>query len=201
MKNKIPLILIYSRLIFGAVIVLLSIFKPVHFQVLAVILITFGLLSDIFDGIIARHLKISTEKLRRMDSTVDQFFWLCIIGCAYFTRPDFFRQHLAPVVFVLILEAFCYLLSYIKFRKEVATHAITSKVWTLILFAFLIQLILTGNSVFLFLSCIYVGIVTRLEIVAILFILNQWTNDVPSVYHAVLIRKGKPVKKHKLFNG
>lgn len=201
MKNKIPLILIYSRLVFGILIVLLSIFKPHYYQVTAVTLISLGLLSDIFDGIIARHLKISTEKLRRMDSSVDQFFWLCIIGCAYLTNPDFFKQHFVSVIIVLALEATCYLLSFIKFRKEVATHAIASKIWTLSLFAFLIQLILTGNSVYLFLACIYLGIATRLEIMAILFILNNWTNDVPTVYHAVLIRKGKPIKKHKLFNG
>ncbi len=201
MKNKIPLILIYSRLVFGLIIVLLSVFKPLHFRALEVIFITIGLLSDIFDGIIARHLKISTEKLRRMDSSVDQIFWLCIISCAYLDSPIFFKQHYLPVTIVLVLEGFCYLLSYIKFRKEVATHAIASKLWTLSLFAFLVQLILTGNSVFLFFTCIYIGIATRLEIIAILFILNKWTNDIPTVYHAVLIRKGKPVKKHKLFNG
>lgn len=201
MKNKIPLILIYSRLFFGALIVFLSIFKPHYYQTTIVISISLGLLSDIFDGIIARHLKISTEKLRRMDSTVDQVFWLCIIGCAYFTSPNFFKQHFVAIITVLTLEAMCYLLSFIKFRKEVVTHAIASKIWTLSLFVFLIQLILTGNSAFLFFACIYIGIATRLEIIAILFILNRWTNDIPTVYHAVLIRKGKPIKKHKLFNG
>lgn len=200
MKNKIPLILIYSRLVFGILIVLLSIFKPLRFRAMLIIIITTGLLTDIFDGIIARHLKISTEKLRRMDSSVDQFFWLCIIGCAYITNPAFFKQHHVPIAVVLILESLCYLLSFIKFRKEVATHAIASKLWTLSLFAFLVQLILTGNSVFWFFTCISLGIATRLEIIAILFILNRWTNDIPTVYHAMLIRKGKPVKKHKLFN-
>jgi len=33
------------------------------------------------------------------------------------------------------------------------------------------------------------------------FILKDWTNDIPSLYHAVLIRKGKEIKRHKLFNG
>lgn len=193
--------LIYSRLVFGAIIILLSFSKPLHYQATITVLIIAGLLSDIFDGIIARHLKISTEKLRRLDSSVDQFFWLCIIGCAYLVSPDFFRRHLVAIVVVLVLEASCYLLSFIKFGKEVATHAVASKLWTLSLFAFLIQLILTGNSFFLFYTCIYLGIATRLEIIAILFLLRRWTNDIPSVYHAILIRQGKPIKKHKLFNG
>jgi CDP-diacylglycerol--glycerol-3-phosphate 3-phosphatidyltransferase len=53
----------------------------------------------------------------------------------------------------------------------------------------------------LFQWCFYVGMISRLEIIAILFLLRRWTNDVPSVYHAVLLRKGKEIKRHKLFNG
>jgi CDP-diacylglycerol--glycerol-3-phosphate 3-phosphatidyltransferase len=201
MKNKIPLVLIYSRLVFSGAILLLTTFKPLHYQAIVVFFIAAGLLSDIFDGIIARHLNISTEKLRRLDSTIDQVFWLCIVLCAYLAGPAFFKQHLLPILIVLGLETLCYLLSFIKFKKEVATHAIASKIWTLSLFAFLVQIILTGNSSFLFYTCIYLGIATRLEIIAILLILNRWTNDIPSVYHAVLIRKGKAIKKNKLFNG
>ena len=201
MKNKIPLMLIYSRLVFGAIIILLSIFKPDFFKTVIITLIALGLLSDILDGIIARRLKISTEKLRRMDSTIDQFFWLCIIAGAWFVSPDFFKGNLFLIIAVVSLETFCYLLSFLKFKKEVATHAISSKIWTLFLFATLIQVIATGNSVILFYICFYLGIATRLEIIGILLILKNWTNDVPTIYHAVLIKKGKPIKRHKLFNG
>jgi CDP-diacylglycerol--glycerol-3-phosphate 3-phosphatidyltransferase len=164
-------------------------------------LIALGLLSDIFDGIIARRLKISTQKLRRMDSTVDQFFWLCVIVTAYLISPVFFKDNLVLIIIVLALEAVCYLLSFIKFKKEVATHAISSKIWALVLFATLIQIIATGNSVTLFYICFYLGIATRLEIISILLILKEWANDIPTVYHAVLIKKGREIKRHKLFNG
>jgi CDP-diacylglycerol--glycerol-3-phosphate 3-phosphatidyltransferase len=65
----------------------------------------------------------------------------------------------------------------------------------------LIQIIAVNHSVILFNICLYLGIVTRLEIISIFLIIKNWTNDVPSVYHAVLIRKGKSIKRHKLFNG
>ena len=136
-----------------------------------------------------------------MDSSVDQFFWLCIVAGGYLVRPSFFKTNLVLIIIILILEAACYALSFIKFKKEVATHAIASKIWTLVLFATLIQVVATGNSVVLFYICFWLGIATRLEIISILFILNTWSNDIPTVYHAVLIRKGKPIKRHKLFNG
>lgn len=100
--KKIPLILMYSRLIFGFVMLFLAWLKPDLFKSLITALIVFGLLTDIFDGIIARKLNISTQKL---------------------------------------------------------------------------------------------------EIMVVLLILKEWTNDVPGIYHAILLRQGKTIKRNKLFNG
>ncbi|MDO7851535.1 CDP-alcohol phosphatidyltransferase family protein [Hymenobacter convexus] len=66
-----PLALIYSRLAIGALLVALSYLGVAHFAALAVGLLTLGVLTDVFDGIVARQLNISTEKLRRLDSAVD----------------------------------------------------------------------------------------------------------------------------------
>lgn len=199
--KSIPKLLIYSRIVFGLIILALSIYEPSNFRGVIIGLIIVGLLSDIFDGIIARRLNISTPSLRRLDSGIDQFFWLCVIAACYIISPLFFKTNCFKIFFILGIEGCCYLLSYVKFKKEVATHAIASKLWTLILFATLIQVIATGNSVVLFSICFYLGIVTRLEIIAMLLIIKSWCNDIPTVYHAVLIRNNKPVKRHKLFNG
>jgi hypothetical protein len=93
------------------------------------------------------------------------------------------------------------MISYIKFRKEVATHAILSKIWTLTIMAVLTQIVLSCESLFLFNLCFYLGMISRIEIMGILLILKNWTNDVPSVYHVVLLRQGKTIKRNKLFNG
>lgn len=199
--KKLPLSLIYSRIGFGVVIILLTISKPVYFKYWIISLIIAGLLSDIFDGIIARRLGISTQKLRRLDSSVDQFFWLSVLASAVIISFPFFKSNVLLISIVIILEGVCYGISFIKFRKEVATHAIASKIWTLVLFATLIQIIATGNSAWLFIICVYLGIATRLEIICMILLIKSWTNDIPTVYHAILIRKGKPIKRHKLFNG
>jgi len=197
----VPILLIYSRLIFSVIILLLSFIQPLHFRTMINTLLIIGLISDIFDGIIARKLNVSTVKLRRMDSFVDQIFWLSALAGAYMICGSFFKENTLLLAVLLGTEALTYLISYIKFRKEVATHAILSKVWTLTILATLVQLIATCDSSWLFMSCFYIGMVTRMEIIAIIFIIRKWENDVPSIYHAILIRQGKPIKRNKMFNG
>ena len=201
MKNRIPLLLIYSRLIIGFLILFLSQINFHYFKFFAVLLLTVGLLTDIFDGIIARKLGISTTKLRRLDSTVDQIFFVSIVIATYSQCPVFFKTN-AVKLFVLIgFEILAYLFCFLKFRKEIATHSIGAKIWTLFLFATLVQIIVQCNSHYLFEICIWFGVVTRIEIIAIVLLLKEWTSDIPTFFHAYKLRKGLNIKRNKFFNG
>jgi len=193
--------LMYVRLAFGFIIVYISWFPINSFRMIIVTLIILGVLTDIFDGIIARKLNVSSQYLRRMDSSIDQVFWICTLIGAFIICTDFFKINYMKLLILLAVEGLTYVVSFIKFKKEVATHAILSKIWTLTIMVTLIQIILSCNSVIFFNICFYFGILTRIEIIAILFILKEWTNDVPSLYHAILLRQGKQIKRNKLFNG
>jgi phosphatidylglycerophosphate synthase len=199
--KKIPILLIYSRVLIGCIIVWLSVRQVAYSRAIIIALIAVGLLTDIFDGIIARRMGISTEKLRRLDSGIDQVFWLMVLAGACIISPAFYEHHIGQIIIVLSLEGLAYLLCFFRFRKEVATHAILSKIWTLTIFATIIQAIATGNTGWTFDLCYYLGIITRIEIMLIILLIPQWTNDVPSVYHAVLLRQGKLIKRNKWFNG
>jgi phosphatidylglycerophosphate synthase len=201
MKRKLPAALIYSRLVIGLVIIYLSIAHAADYKAFAIVLFTIGLLTDIFDGIIARQLHISSQKLRRLDSTIDQIFFISVAVATYIQCPDFFKTNAFKLTLLLGLEAFAYLVSFLKFRKEIATHSIGAKVWTLLLFATLIQIILQCQSITLFNICFWVGLLTRIEIIAITLILKKWANDVPTFYHSIKLRQEKVIKRHKLFNG
>ncbi len=201
MMKQLPFILVWSRLVAGIIILLAGLLKIPAFGVVTTILVVFGLLSDILDGIIARRVGVSTEKLRRLDSSIDQVFWLMVIASLIIVYPAFFAGNLLKIILLAIAEGLTYAISFARFRKEVATHAIASKIWTLTLFATLVQVALTGSSVFWFNACFYIGVVTRMEIIAILIVLRQWTNDVPTFYHAIQLRKGKMIKRSKWFNG
>lgn len=200
-KSYIPITLILCRLFVGFVIIVLSIINVKHFETIAVCLLIFGLLTDIFDGIIARYLNVSTQKLRRLDSTTDQIFFISVSLAAYIYCPEFFQSRFLELALLLALEALAYLICFIKFRKEIATHSWGAKVWTLLLVATLIQILIQCNSYYLFTIFFWVGIVSRLEIIYILFILKKWTTDVPTFYHAILLRKNRKIKRNKLLNG
>ena len=199
--EKIPIGLIYSRLILGFVVLFLSIYKFDLSRYFIVSIMIWAIVSDIFDGIIARKLNVSSQKLRRLDSSIDQIFWICALIGTFILCKNFFIENEIKFFTILFLEGLTYLISFLKFKKEVATHAILSKFWALTVMATLIQVVLTCNSIVLFNVCIYFGILTRIEIIAILLILKNWTNDVPSFYHAILLRQGKKIKRNKLFNG
>ncbi|TCD07021.1 CDP-alcohol phosphatidyltransferase family protein [Pedobacter frigidisoli] len=200
MKN-IPIALIYSRLLIGFGIILLSVIDANHYSFWAITLLSIGLLTDVFDGIIARRLNISSEILRRLDSSIDQVFFISVTVATYIQCPDFFKANLMKLAVLIGAEVLIYFVSYLKFKKEIATHSIGAKIWTLILFATLVEIMVHCKSLVLFELCLWVGLATRLEIIAITLVLKKWTNDVPTIYHAVKLRQGKEIKRNKLFNG
>ena len=199
--KQLPKILIFSRLLLGFLVLLLCFIKIAFYKEYIVALLTLGLLTDIFDGIIARRLNVSTQMLRRLDSTIDQIFFICVVVSTYVICPEFYHSNKLLLSVLIGTELLTYVVSFLKFKKEVATHSIGAKLWTLVLFATLVQIILTCESSLLFLICFWLGVITRLEIILIILVLKHWTNDVPSLYHAIRLRKGLPIKRNKLFNG
>ena len=200
-KTKIPIALIILRMIIGLLLIVLSMMQVRHYPIIAISILSVGLISDIFDGIIARHLNVSSAFLRRLDSTADQLFFISIAIATYLQNPAFFKSNAFQLAILAITEGLAYLVCFIRFKKEIATHTIGAKIWTLFIFATLIQVMINGESTILFSLFFWIGMVTRLEIITILLILKKWTNDVPTVFHSILIRQGKEIKRHKLFNG
>ncbi|MBI4946691.1 MAG: CDP-alcohol phosphatidyltransferase family protein [Bacteroidetes bacterium] len=201
MKLQVPIVLMYSRLVIGLIVILLSIQHIDYYKFISTTLLTIGLLTDIFDGIIARRLAVSTQKIRRLDSAIDQLFFLSFTLATYIQCPDFFKSNFTKLAILIGIEGAAYLVSYVKFKKEIATHSIGAKIWTLLLFATLIEVITHCQSVTLFNFFFWIGLITRLEIIAIILTLKTWTTDVPTFYHSLKLRKGIEIKRHKLFNG
>jgi CDP-diacylglycerol--glycerol-3-phosphate 3-phosphatidyltransferase len=199
MIKQIPKALIYSRLFLGMAILASSVFQISN--LLSIVLFITGMLTDVVDGILARQLNVSTKHLRRLDSTIDQFFFLFVALAIFIQSPQFFYQNKIKILILISAEFLAYAICFVKFKKEIATHSILSKGWALLLFATLLQIMITKNSTILFEFCFYVGIITRIEIMVIVLILRTWINDVPGIYQAILLRKGKPIRRNKLLNG
>ena len=147
---KLPVILIYTRLALGFFLICLSISRIPDYAYIAVALTIFGLLTDIFDGIIARKLGVSTQRLRRLDSSVDQVFFISVAIATYIQCPEFFKTNMMKLIILFSTEGLAYLICYLKFKKEIATHTIGAKIWTLLMVATLLQIMLQCESGILF---------------------------------------------------
>lgn len=201
MRKHIPLILLYSRIPAALAMLLLAWWQPDGFRGYIVAILVYGVVSDFLDGFTARMWYISTESMRKADSNVDQLFWIAAMAATYLVAPEFYHTYLWYIITLAVLEALAYLISYIRFRNVVATHAILSKLWVVTMLATFIQVILTGQSGWIFMVCFWVGLVSRIEIIAIMLLLKEWVNDVPGIYQALQLRKGKDIKRNKIFNG
>lgn len=198
---NIPLILIVFRLVLAPVILGLAYFLGEQSRTAIVVLMFFGLISDILDGIIARKQNISSSRLRRMDSQTDMVFWLSIGFATYFLHPDLIADNSTVIWTILGMEIACYVISFLRFGKETCTHAFLSKLWGLSLLAAFTSLIGFSHAGIPFAVAITLGLISHLDRILITLILPRWTHDVPSAYHAWLIRRGKSFKRNTYLNG
>ncbi|AZA77713.1 CDP-alcohol phosphatidyltransferase family protein [Chryseobacterium sp. G0186] len=199
MKN-IPNLLILSRFIAAFVILYLGYFIGDSARKYIVILMYFGLFTDIFDGIIARKTGVSSEKLRRLDSQTDLIFWLSLGCTSYLLNPELITNEWKSILLIFIMEALCYIISIWKFGKETCTHALLAKMWGLSLLLAFTYLIGFQEAGWAFNLAVILGLISHLDVILIILLLPKWQYDVPSCYHALKIRNGKQRKKTIFFN-
>lgn len=198
--KTIPYILIAARFILAPVILASAYFKGTESRFLILTLMYLGLLTDIFDGIIARKVGVSSEKLRRLDSQTDLIFWLSLGFAAYFLNPELIESEWEGIFLIFAMEALCYLVSFLKFGKETCTHAFLSKMWGLSLLIAFTYLIGFQQAGWAFYLAVGLGFISHLDVILIILLLPRWQYDVPSSYHAWKMRSGKQRKKSVFFN-
>lgn len=198
---NIPQLLILFRFLLAPIIFSLAYFKGEKATIIIVILMYLGLVSDILDGIIARKQNVSTTTLRRLDSQSDMLFWLSIGLASWIIYPELIANHIWEIRFILGLEVLCYVVSIIKFKKESSSHAFLSKMWGLSLLAAFTAMIGFEYTGFPFYLSLILGFIAHIDRLLITLLLPRWTHDVPSAYHAYLLRKGLEIKRNPYFNG
>ncbi len=198
---NVPKALILFRLILAPVILGLAYFIGDSSKSWIVILMYLGLISDILDGIIARKQGVSSASLRRMDSQTDMVFWLSIGFATWILYPELIASNATAIYAILAMEVACYVISLIRFKKETCTHAFLSKLWGIALLIAFTSLIGFNHAGIPFAVAITMGLISHIDRILITLILPKWTHDIPSAYHAYLIRKGIDFKRNDLLNG
>jgi len=149
-----------------------------------------ALFSDIFDGIMARKYNVATEGLRRYDSWTDTIFYLAVAVSAWLLESEKLAPILWLIFLVIAMEMSCYAFDLVKFRRVAAYHMWSGKFWGLLLAPAVALLLAYGISGWFLKMALVVGIVSVSEHFAMSLVLRQWTHDVPSIVHALRIRRG-----------
>jgi CDP-diacylglycerol--glycerol-3-phosphate 3-phosphatidyltransferase len=151
--------------------------------------LTVAFLSDVFDGIIARRIGVSTPELRIADSRADVILYLCVLIGVWFLQPEPLWALRGPFLILVLLQLASWRMDRIKFGRATALHSYTAKAWGITLFLAVFA-ILAGLDARPYLQwALWVGYVSNLEDIAIKAVLPSWHCDVGSVWHAWKIRQ------------
>jgi phosphatidylglycerophosphate synthase len=189
--KSVPILLTGLRALLAPVVVLLSLFAPLPLAFAVCLVAAF--LSDIFDGVSARRLGIATADLRRLDSAADTLFYAGCVFAAWHLYSAAITQHIGSLVVLAILEVMRYAIDFLKFRREASYHMWSSKVWGIALFAGFFGLLVMGSSGAIVSCAIYFGIIADVEGLLISLVLRRWQADVPTLVHALRVRRAEPV--------
>jgi CDP-diacylglycerol--glycerol-3-phosphate 3-phosphatidyltransferase len=187
LKRHVPFALTTLRLLFGP-IALACALTNVPCWIYLPILITV-MVSDIFDGILARKFGVATPALRRYDSVTDIIYYLFILVVAWILCRPVITGNFWLIALMLLPEAGCISICLVRFGKFPATHSLLAKFYGLCLLAALIALLVFNAGNWAVIALAVVALVTNLEIIAIHLLMDSPPVDVPSIFAALKKRR------------
>jgi CDP-diacylglycerol--glycerol-3-phosphate 3-phosphatidyltransferase len=186
----IPLALILLRLALGPFSIALALGGASRW-IFALILVA-GLLSDIYDGVLARKLGVDRAWLRRFDSVTDAIFYFCIIATAFIVAKPVMMGGLVPVLCLVVLELAGNALSLVKFGVLPATHCYSAKLYGIALFISSIAVLSLGAGSWILWGLLAFGVLSNTETLAVLWLASENPVDVKSAIYLLRSR----TKKH-----
>lgn len=147
-----------------------------------------AVLSDIFDGVIARQLGGSTAQLRQADSWADICLYLCIAISTWLVFPQAILDFKIPLLIAIVAQFTLFTISLIKFKKFPSFHTYTAKVWGLTLLVATVGLFGFNYDRTLWFS-IALCLINSIEEIVMTILLSEWQCDALSLFHAMSIRR------------
>ena len=155
---------------------------------LAALVVT-ALLSDIFDGVLARRWKCDTAGVRLFDSMADAVFYMCAGIALWIGQPQIWRDNAGLLAAVLGLEAVRYAVEFWKFGKPASYHSYLAKAWGLVLATGIVAAFALGRSNPVLVAGLALGIVSNLEGLAMSLVLPVWHKDLKTLKAALAVRE------------
>jgi CDP-diacylglycerol--glycerol-3-phosphate 3-phosphatidyltransferase len=189
----IPYLLIGFRLAAGLAIVPVAALSGGAARWICAVLLALGVLSDIFDGVIARRIGSVTDRLRTFDSRTDLVFWIGVTGAMLVLHPALFASTWPMAAILGAMELTTHAVSFVRFRKEASPHHLLSKLFGLGLWGLITWLMIRGSGGPLQWAVFALGVASQLEALAITLALPAWRCDVKGIGEALALRKAASI--------
>jgi phosphatidylglycerophosphate synthase len=186
-RLRLPALLISFRAALGPVLIVINLVSTRG--LLMTVCIGLALLSDVFDGVLARRWNVAAVTLRRRDTRADTWFYACVLVVIVLRHPEALTKRWVLVAALLTAEVIQHVFAAAKYGKHASYHSWISRIWGVLMAASMIGLLGFGvDNWFLGLTIAW-GIVCNLQGLAMSLLLDRWHNDVPTLLHAWQLRQ------------
>jgi len=144
--------------------------------------------SDVFDGIIARRLGVSTSRLRSADTWADIALYVAVLSSAWLVHRERLLALGWPFALLLASTLVSWGVDLLKYKRLSSYHPWSAKAWGVTLAIASLALFGWNDTGWAMRLMIGVGVLSNLECIAMTFLLARWTHDVPSIVHALRLR-------------
>jgi phosphatidylglycerophosphate synthase len=181
----IPALLVAARVVLAPVIAWLLIGHRAGF---AGWLYVVAVVTDIYDGVIARRLGIDTLRLRLADGCAD--IWLFI--CLFVGLWSGYRALITPLGWpfgtAMVLQALSWAFCFWRFGKMTSYHSLLAKLTGLALLIGILVLLFAGTAVALAVA-LWIFVLNLLEEITMTAVLRRYHHDVWNLRAALRLRK------------
>ncbi len=187
MKHWIPWTMVVGRAALGPVVVLGERCGWNGIALAGIVLA--ALLSDIFDGVLARRWKTDTAALRLSDTLADTAFYLCVATAIGFGMPAVWHECQSGVLVVFGCEALHFAFDFAKFGKPASYHSYLAKTWGLVLAVAVVVTFATQHVSIWMSAAVVLGVLSNVETLAMSLMLPVWRRDVKTMAVAWRMRR------------
>ncbi len=153
-------------------------------ELIAAALIPLALVSDIFDGIIARRRGVATELLRRADGWADLAFILSYVGFVLVARGDALEGWWSWIAALAIFQGLATVQDFARYGRGACFHFWSAKLWAVPFYGALFQLT-AGYDPWLVGPTLALGFIHLSERVIAVRLIPVWLQDQPHIFAAL----------------
>jgi CDP-diacylglycerol--glycerol-3-phosphate 3-phosphatidyltransferase len=187
MKNEIPNILSGFRIVAAPFLLYLA---WIGYRNLFLVLLSVSLLSDVFDGYLARRLNANSNFGNKLDSWGDMATYLTVPLCAWWLWPEILKKEAIFVFIVIGAYVFPIIAGFVKFRRIPSYHTLGAKIAAVVMSASVLIMFVTGIA-WPFRCAAVIQAIVACEEVFITTQLDELRSDIQSIWHLKLFQNKK----------